>query len=179
APSTADDVKGLLKAAVRDDNCVVFIEHQNLYTEKGVCPEEEYTIPLGQGIVRREGTDITVVAYSYMAPVALQAAEMVAGDGISVEMIDPRTLRPLDVDLIAGSVSKTGRLLVVCQAPKFGCFGETIVYTTQERCFSDMKAPARIVAAYDVPPPMAAPLERENLPTPEKVAQAIRELCGR
>jgi len=179
APSTAYDCKGLLKAAVRDDNCVVFIEHQNLYTEKGVCPEDDYTIPLGKGIVRREGSDITVVAYSYMAPVALQAAEMVAEEGISVEMVDPRTLRPLDVDLIASSVSKTGRLLVVCQAPKFGCFGETIAYTAQERCFSAMKAPAKIIAAYDVPPPMAAPLEKENLPTPEKVAAAIRELCGR
>jgi len=104
---------------------------------------------------------------------------MVAEEGISVEMVDPRTLRPLDVDLIASSVSKTGRLLVVCQAPKFGCFGETIAYTAQERCFSAMKAPAKIIAAYDVPPPMAAPLEKENLPTPEKVAAAIRELCGR
>ncbi len=180
APSTAYDVKGLLKAAIRDDNPVVFIEHQNLYTEKDVVPEgEEYTLPLGEGVVRREGTDITVVAYSFMASVAAEAARMAEEEGISVELVDPRTLIPLDEDLIVESVRKTGRLLVVCQAPKTGCFGEHIVFVAQSRAFDSLKAPARIVAAHDVPPPMAAPLERENLPSPEKVLRNIKELLGK
>ena len=179
APSTAYDVKGLLKASVRDDNPVVFIEHQNLYTEKDPVPEEDYTIPLGRGIVRREGTDVTLVAYSGMAPIAGKAAELLAEQGVSAEVIDPRTLVPLDVDLIATSVRKTGRLVVLSQAPATGCFGETICYAVQRKCFSAMKAPALIVGAYDVPPPMAAPLERENIPTPEKVVARVRELCAR
>jgi len=170
APSTPYDCKGLLKTAVRDDNCVVFIEHQNLYTEKGVVPDEEYTIPFGVGAIRREGADVTLVAYSYMASVALQAAEILAERGISAEVIDPRTLIPCDYEMVAESVRKTGRLLVANQAPTTGCFGEHIVARVQERAFDRMKCPARIVAAYDVPPPMAAPLERENIPTPEKIA---------
>ncbi len=170
APSTPYDCKGLLKTAVRDDNCVVFIEHQNLYTEKGAVPEEEYTIPFGVGAIRREGSDVTLVAYSYMATVALKAAEILEERGVSAEVIDPRTLIPFDYEMVAESVRKTGRLLVANQAPTTGCFGEHIVARVQERAFAQMKHPARIAAAYDVPPPMAAPLERENIPTAEKIA---------
>ncbi len=179
APSTPYDAKGLLKSAIRDDNPVIFIEHQLLYTEKGVVPEEEYTLPIGQAAVRREGTDITIVAYLKMAHVAEEAADLLARDGISAEVIDPRTLIPLDIETIVASVRKTGRLLVVCQAPKTGCFGEHIAYRAQEIAFSSLKGPARIVAAYDIPPPMAHTLESENLPTPEKVAAAAKELVGR
>ncbi len=178
APSTAYDVKGLLKAAIRDDNPVVFIEHQLCYTERDEVPAEEYTIPIGQARVAREGADITVVAYSYMYWKAMAAAELAAEQGISVEVVDPRTLRPLDVDTIAGSVKKTGRLLVVQQAPSVGCYGEHICYAVQDRCFADMKAPARLVAAHDVPPPMAGTLEDENLPSPEKILRNIQELMG-
>ncbi len=175
APSTAYDIKGLLKTSIRDDNPVVFIEHQNLYTEKDYCPEEEYTLPLGQAEVRREGRDVTLVAYSAMARVAEQAAELAEQEGLSVELIDPRTLIPLDVDTIAASVEKTGRLVCVTQAPRTGCFPETIITKVQEQVFGAFKAPARIVAAYDVPPPMAQSLEQENLPSPPKVLAALKE----
>ena len=176
APSTAYDAKGLLKTSIRDDSPVIFIEHQLLYTEKGEVPEEEYTIPLGQAIVRREGKDLTIVAYLKMADVALQAAELLAAEGIEAEIVDPRTLIPLDVETIATSVRKTGRLMVVCQAPKTGCFGEHVAYRAQEIAFSHLKGPARIVAAYDIPPPMAQTLEAENLPSPEKVAREAKEM---
>ncbi len=178
APSTAYDAKGLLKSAIRDDNPVVFIEHQLLYTEKGEVPTEEYTVPLGQAAVRREGKDLTIVAYLMMAHVAMRAAELLAADGIEAEVIDPRTLIPLDVDTIVKSVRKTGRLMVVCQAPKTGCFGEHVAYRVQETAFSYLKAPAKIVAAYDVPPPMAQTLEAENLPDAGKVAREGKALVG-
>ncbi|MBM3473210.1 MAG: pyruvate dehydrogenase [Armatimonadetes bacterium] len=177
APSTAQDVKGLLKAAVRDDNPVVFIEHQNLYVEKGEVPEGEYTIPLGVGAIRREGTDVTVVAYSAMMLVAEKAAELAAEEGISVELVDPRTLIPLDEDLIVNSVRKTGRAVLLSQAPATGCFAEHIAHVINGACFGCLKAPVRIVAAYDVPPPMAQSLETENLPSPEKVLGVLRELA--
>jgi len=179
APSTPYDAKGLLKAAIRDDNPVIFIEHQLLYTEKGVVPEEEYTVPIGEAVVRREGTDVTIVAYLKMAQVALEAAELLAAEGIEAEVVDPRTLMPLDVETIGASVKKTGRLLIVCQAPKTGCFGETIAYQAQEIAFSSLKGPAQIVAAYDIPPPMAHTLESENFPSPEKVARIAKEMVGR
>jgi len=179
APATAYDVKGLLKASIRDDNPVVFIEHQNCYTERDEVPEDDYTIPLGVAKVAREGTDITVVAYSYMYWRAMEAAELAAEEGISVEVVDPRTLLPLDVDTIAASVEKTGRLLVVQQAPSVGCYGEHIAYAVQNRCFGKMKTAARIVAAHDVPPPMAASLETENLPTPEKILANLKQLMGK
>jgi len=178
APSTPYDAKGLLKSAIRDDNPVIFIEHQLLYTERGVVPEEEYTLPLGSAAVRREGKDVTLVAYLKMAQVAMQAAELLAGEGIEAEVVDPRTLIPLDVATIAASVEKTGRLVVVCQAPKTGCFGEHIAYRAQEIAFSSFKCPAKIVAAYDIPPPMAQTLEMENLPSPESVARAARQMLS-
>ncbi|HJN14784.1 MAG TPA: thiamine pyrophosphate-dependent enzyme, partial [Armatimonadota bacterium] len=126
APSTVYDVKGLLKSAIRDDDPVVFIEHQNLYVEKGEAPEEDYTIPLGVANVRREGTDVTLVAYSAMTLVAEKAAAMAEEAGISVEFIDPRTLVPLDEETIVNSVKKTGRAVVLCQAPETGCYAEHI-----------------------------------------------------
>ncbi len=176
APATAYDAKGLLKAAIRDDNPVIFIEHQLAYLTKDVVPEDEYTIPLGVAKVAREGTDVTVVAYSYMYHVAMEAAEKAEQEGVSMEVVDPRTLVPLDVDTIAQSVRKTGRLVIVQQAPEIGCFGEHIAYKVQQECWRDLKAPIRIVAAHNVPPPMAQTLERENLPSPEKVLRAAREL---
>ena len=179
APSTPYDAKGLLKTAIRDDNPVIFIEHQLLYTEKGVVPEGEYTVPIGEAVVRREGKDITIVAYLKMAQVALEAAELLAAEGIEAEVVDPRTLIPLDVETIGASVKKTGRLLVVCQAPKTGCFGEHIAYRAQEIAFSSLKGPAQIVAAYDIPPPMAHTLESENFPSPEKVARIAKKMVGR
>jgi 2-oxoisovalerate dehydrogenase E1 component len=174
APSTPYDAKGLLKSAIRDDNPVIFIEHQLLYTEKGVVPEEEYTVPIGKAAVRREGREITIVAYLMMAQVAMEAAELLAAEGIEAEVVDPRTLIPFDAETVAASVRKTGRVLIVCQAPKTGCFGEHIAYRAQELAFGSLKGPAKIVAAYDIPPPMAQTLESENLPSAEKVAAAAR-----
>ncbi|HCU36466.1 MAG TPA: pyruvate dehydrogenase [Armatimonadetes bacterium] len=179
APSSGYDLKGLLKSAIRDDNPVIFIEHQHVYTSKDAVPEEEYTIPLGEGKIWREGSDITVVAYSHMRLVAEEAAAMAEEQGISVELIDPRTLIPLDEKMIADSVRKTGHLLIVQQAPATGCFGEHIAFKVQEACFEALKRPVRIVAAYDVPPPMAAPLEEENIPSPEKVLRNIKEVLGK
>ena len=179
APATAYDVKGLLKAAIRDDDPVLFIEHQLSYLEKDAVPEDDYTVPLGVAKVAREGTDITVVAYSYMWNVAMQAAEMAEAEGISVEVVDPRTLIPLDVDTIAASVSKTGRCIVLQQAPEIGCFGEHIAYEVQQRCWSSLKAPVRVLAAYNVPPPMAQTLESENLPSPAKTLANIKEMLGK
>ena len=178
APAFAGDVKGLLKAAIRDDNPVMFIEHQHCYTEKGEVPEDDYTIPLGVANVVREGADVTVIAYSYMLLRALEAAEALAEEGIDVEVVDPRTLIPLDEDTLAASVSKTGRALIVQQAPYIGCFGEHIAHRMMERCWADLKAPVSIVAAHDVPPPMAAPLEEENIPSVAKIADRIRALVA-
>ncbi|MBI3923568.1 MAG: dehydrogenase, partial [Armatimonadetes bacterium] len=179
-PSTAYDVKGLLKTAVRDNDPVIFIEHQNLYTEKDVVPEEEYLIPFGEARIRREGKDVTIVAYSKMVDVALTAAEQLSSEhGIEAEVIDPRTLAPLDVNSIVSSVEKTGRAVLVCQAPETGCFAEHISYQIQFNAFGALKAPVKIVAAYDIPPPMSQVLEKENLPTPPKVIKAALEVCGK
>jgi 2-oxoisovalerate dehydrogenase E1 component len=178
APATPYDTKGLLKTAIRDDNPVIFIEHQLTYLERGDVPIEEYTLPLGVAKVAREGTDVTVVAYSYMYYRAMQAAEALASEGISVEVVDPRTLIPLDVKTIAASVAKTGRLVVIQQAPATGCFGEHIAYVAQQVAWSSLKAPVRVVAAYDVPPPMAPPLEELNIPSVERICTGIREVMG-
>jgi len=176
APAFAYDVKGLLKAAIRDDNPVIFIEHQHCYTEKGEVPEEEYTLPLGEANVVREGSDATIIAYSYMLLRAMEAVEQLAEEGIDVEVVDPRTLIPLDEETIARSVGKTGKALIVQQAPYIGGFGEHIAHRIMERCWDDLEAPVRIVAAHDVPPPMAAPLENENIPSVAKIAERVREL---
>ncbi len=179
APATAYDCKGLLKASIRDDNPVIFIEHQHCYTEKGEVPVEDYTVPLGVGRVAREGSDVTVVAYSYMLLRALEAAEALAEEGINVEVIDPRTLIPLDEKIIVDSVNKTGKAMVIQQAPYTGCFGEHITQRIHELCWDALTAPVGIVASYDVPPPMAAPLEEENIPSVDKIADRIRQLAGK
>lgn len=178
-PFSAYDVKGLLKTAIRDDNPVVFIEHQHLYIEKDIVPEDEYTIPFGKGVVRKEGKDITLISYSYQLKATLEAAELVEKeDGVSIEVIDPRTLVPLDEELIVNSVNKTGRAMVVIQAPGRVSFGEHIINIIQAGCLNNLKAPVRQVAAHLVPPPMAQPLERENIPSVEKIAKNIREVLA-
>lgn len=179
APATAYDLKGLLKASIRDDNPVVFIEHQNLYMVKDPVPAEDYTIPLGVGNVVKEGSDITVVVYSWMLQRVLEAAARAEEDGISVEIVDPRTLVPLDTDLINASVRKTGRLLCVNQAPEIGCYAEHIAYQAQLNCFDALKAPVKIVAAHNTPPPMAETLENEFLPSVDKIYNNIKQLVGK
>jgi pyruvate/2-oxoglutarate/acetoin dehydrogenase E1 component len=178
-PFSAYDVKGLLKTAIRDDNPVFFIEHQHLYIEKDVVPEEEYTIPFGKGIIRREGKDITLVSYSHQLKACIEAAEILEReDGIHVEIIDPRTLVPLDVDLIVNSVKKTRRAVVVVQAPGRGSFGEHIINKVQENAFQSLKGPIKLISAYEVPPPMSASLEKENLPSADKISKMIRQILA-
>ncbi|UCB47467.1 MAG: alpha-ketoacid dehydrogenase subunit beta [Spirochaetota bacterium] len=176
APSNAYDLKGLLKTAIRDDNPVVFIEHQWVYLEKAVVPEEEYLIPFGEARIARKGKDITVVAYSHMVSRSLSAAETLKKeDGIEVEVVDVRTLVPLDIKTIAGSVNRTGKALIVTQSPCTGSFAAFISHEITRNCFNNMKTPVRIVSSYDVPPPMSYSLEKENMPSVDRIAQGIKE----
>ena len=175
-PSNAYDLKGLLKTAIRDDNPVCVIEHQWVYLEKSVVPEDaEILVPFGQAKVVRAGKDITVVAYSNMVNQSLKAAEILAKEGIQVEVVDPRTLVPLDSATIAGSVRKTGRAVVVTQAPYTGGFASHISHEIQKAALKSLKTPIRIISGYDIPPPMSFPLETENMPQPERIAREIRE----
>jgi pyruvate/2-oxoglutarate/acetoin dehydrogenase E1 component len=178
-PSTPADAKGLLKSAIRDDNPVVFIEDKMDYAVKGEVPEDEYEIPLGVADVKRSGEDVTVVATSSMVRVGLAAAEQLEADGISVEVVDPRTLVPLDRDTLLASVRKTGRAIVVDEGHRsYGASAELAAVIAEE-AFWSLDAPVRRVAALDVPIPFSPPLEDATVPTPELVAQAARELCGK
>ena len=175
-PATPYDAKGLLKAAIRDDNPVMFIEHKMLYKVKGPVPEEEYIIPFGVADVAREGKDVTVVAYSRMRYRALEAADVLARDGISVEVIDPRTLKPLDLDTISASVRKTGRVVGVTEACKTGSFISELFALIGETVFDYLDAPMMRVAAADVPVPMSEPLETAAIPSMEQIVAAIRSV---
>jgi pyruvate dehydrogenase E1 component beta subunit len=176
APSNAYDMKGLLKSAIREDNPVFFIEHQWVYLDKAVVPLEDYTVPIGVGKVVREGTDMTVVCYSNMVSRCVAAAETLQKEhGISIEIVDPRTLVPLDIDLISKSVQKTGRAMVVVQAVYTGSYASHISHEISRTTFASLKAPVRVLSAYDVPPPMSYPLEVENIPSVDKIARVVRE----
>ena len=176
-PATAYDVKGLLKAAVRDDNPVVFYEHKLLYNTKGRVPEEDYVIPLGQADVKREGRDVTVVATAMMVHKALKAAETLEREGISVEVVDPRTLVPLDKETIVQSVIKTGRCVVVHEAVKRGGYGGEIVSTIVEsEAFDYLDAPIQRVAGREVPMPFSTHLEQYVIPSEENIVAAIRDV---
>jgi 2-oxoisovalerate dehydrogenase E1 component len=180
APSTAADAKGLMKSSIRDDNPVIFLEHQLLYGKRMHCPPgEDYLVPLGQAAVQREGTDVTIVAYSYMAAIAHQAADLLAEKGVSAEVIDPRTLIPLDTETIINSIKKTNHLVCLSQAPETGCFAEHIIREVQYGAFDYLDAPIELVAAVDVPPPMSPPLEAEFIPSPEKVANKVLAMLGK
>ncbi len=174
-PSTPYDAKGLLKAAIRDDNPVMFIEHKVLYGVKGPVPEEDYIIPFGVADVKREGTDVTVVAYSRMLHRALEAAEILAKEGISVEVIDPRTLKPLDLDTIVKSVQKTGRIVGVTEAYKTGSFVSELFTLINEVAFDWLDAPMVRVTALDVPVPMSEPLEDAAVPSVSRIVAGIRQ----
>ncbi len=179
APFTAYDVKGLLKTAIRDDNPVVFIEHQLLYADLGVVPEEEYLLPFGKAAVLREGKDVTLISYLYMLKHTLKAAEMLKErEGIETEVIDLRTLVPLDAATVCRSVEKTGRCSLIIQAPLVSSFAEHVAYKVQRQVFPALKKPVEIISAYAVPPPMAAPLENENIPSPERIFESVRQLVN-
>jgi len=175
APSTAYDAKGLLTAAIRDDNPVMFLEHKMLYLgEKGPVPAESYAIPIGKADVKREGNDVTVVATQAMVAKALSVAVLLEDEGISVEVIDPRTIRPLDEDTILASVRKTHRLLIVHEACKTGGFAAEVCARVVEREFSSLNAPVVRVSAYDTPMPFNDKLETAVIPSREAIADAIR-----
>jgi pyruvate dehydrogenase E1 component beta subunit len=178
-PSTPKDAKGLLKSAIRDDNPVIFMENEVLYNLKGEVPEEEYTIPLGLGDVKRPGKDVTIVAWSRSTQFALQAAELLAKDGIEAEVVDPRTLRPLDEDIIFDSVRKTNRCVVVEEGWRYAGFGAEIADRVQRGCFDDLDAPVLRVTAADVPMPYSKILEKAFLPQPERVVEAVHQVLYR
>jgi len=174
-PSTPFDAKGLLKAAIRDDNPVMFIEHKMLYGVEGYVPEEDYIIPFGVADVKREGSDVTVITYSRMVHRALEAAERLGEEGISVEVIDLRTLKPLDMEAIARSVKKTGRVVGVTEAYKTGSFISELATCIQEELFDWLDAPVVRVCAADVPVPMSEPLEDAAVPNVNAVIAGIRK----
>ena len=177
APSTPFDAKGLLTAAIRDDNPVIFLEHKLLYLgQTGPVPEAPYAIPIGKADIKRSGSDVTVVATQIMVSRALAAAAQLEREGISVEVIDPRTLRPLDEETILESVSRTHRLLIAHEACTNGGFGAEVSAMVNEKAFDDLDAPIRRVGALDVPMPFNDALERTVIPSQEKIADAIREM---
>jgi len=172
-PATPYDAKGLLKAAIRDDNPIMFIEHKMLYRTQGPVPEEEYTIPLGVADIKREGSDVTIVTYSRMVLRALEAAEKLAEEGIDVEVVDLRTLKPLDLETVIQSVRKTGRVVGVTEAYKTGSFISELFTLINESAFDWLDAPMVRVAAADVPVPMAETLEDADIPNVEAIINGV------
>ena len=173
-PSTPKDAKGMLKSAIRDDNPVIFLENEVLYNIKGEVPDEEYHIPLGLSDVKREGKDVTLVAWSRSVVTCMEAAKRLAEEGIEAEIVDPRTLRPLDDEPIFASVRKTGRCVVVEEGWPMAGFGAEISDRVQRECFDALDAPIQRVSSADVPMPYAKTLEKAYLPQPEKVIDAVR-----
>jgi pyruvate/2-oxoglutarate/acetoin dehydrogenase E1 component len=183
-PSTPFDAKGLLKAAIRSDNPVVYIEHKATYGQMGALPIDEYIIPLGVADIKRPGKDVTIVSYSRQVMFCLAAAKELADKhGIDCEVIDLRTLKPMDVKTVAESVRKTGRLMTVCESFCMAGMGPEIVRRVIEYPFENGRtgfdyfdaAPVNLAAA-DVPPPMSEPLENASIPTPDKIVAAVQKL---
>jgi pyruvate dehydrogenase E1 component beta subunit len=176
-PSTPHDAKGLLKSAIRDDNPVVFFEHKFLYSRlKGMVPEEEYLVPLGKADIKRAGEDLTIIATGAMVHQALAASDILAGDGIKAEVLDPRTLVPLDKATIFQSLEKTGRVVIVHEAPKTGGIGGEITAVVAEEAFYSLDAPIKRVGAPFTPVPAHPILEKFYLPNADKIVAAAREL---
>lgn len=187
-PATAYDAKGLLKAAIRDDNPVIMFEHKSLYGSKGLgqasgavdassdIPKEDYTIPIGKGIVRRSGSDVTIIATLLMMHVAMNAAEELAAEGVSVEVIDPRSLSPFDWELVEESVIKTTRALIVEEGPKTGGWGAEIAASLGSRLSDYLAAPVARVASPDIPVPFSPKLEEQYRPNRNNIRQAVLKL---
>ena len=174
-PSTPYDAKGLLKTAIRDNNPVVYCEHKMLYATRGEVPEEEYLIPFGVADIKRPGKDVTLVATSYMVGKTLEAAEMLAKEGIDAEVIDPRTIVPLDIEAITASVKKTGRIVIVHETNEFSGFGAEIAFEVQNAAFKYLDAPIERVCTAQVPMPYSRVLENANVPNPARIAQAAKK----
>lgn len=178
-PSTPYDAKGLLKTAIRDDNPVIFFEDKMMYRQKGLVPTEEYTIPLGVADIKRAGRDITLVGTSSMVQVALGAAAMLEKDGISAEVIDPRTTWPLDERTLVESAKKTSRVIVIDEGyARYGVTGE-IASVISEGAFYNLEAPVKRMGAMHVPIPFSPPLEDVTVPTEQTVYEAARGMCGK
>ncbi|MFQ5839824.1 MAG: alpha-ketoacid dehydrogenase subunit beta [Candidatus Methylomirabilales bacterium] len=179
APATPYDVKGLLKASIRDPNPVIFCEHKYLYRHvKGPIPKEDYVVPIGRADAKRTGKDLTVVTYGAMVPQSLQAADTVAAEGIDVEVVDLRTLVPLDREAILASVAKTGRALIVHEAPEACGVGAEVAALIAEQAFRALDAPVLRLTAPNTPVPFSPPLEDFYLPNADKIAARLRELAA-
>jgi pyruvate dehydrogenase E1 component beta subunit len=178
-PSTPADAKGLMAAAIRDDNPVVYLHPYMLMLETGEVPEGEHVVPLGVADVKRAGTDVTIVATGWMVKKSLAAAEQLASEGISAEVVDPRTLAPLDVKTIVESVKKTGRLVLVDQAPRHSSAAAIIAAEVAEHGFEHLRAPLKMVTALDTSIPYSEPLENYVLPNEEKIIQAVRAVLSK
>jgi pyruvate/2-oxoglutarate/acetoin dehydrogenase E1 component len=175
-PSTPYDARGLLKTAIRDDNPIMFIEHKLLYATKGFIPDGEFLIPFGQADVKRMGKDVTVIAISYMVTKALRAAERLAEEGVDVEVIDLRTLVPLDLETLLQSVRKTNRVVIVHEGCRRGGIGAEIACNIMEEAFDFLDAPIQRVGALNVPIPYSEPLENAVIPGEEEIATAVKKV---
>jgi pyruvate/2-oxoglutarate/acetoin dehydrogenase E1 component len=178
-PATPADAKGLMATAIRDDNPVCFFHHYLLTLEPGEVPEGEHLVPFGQAAVRREGGDVTIVATGWMVSKALAAAERLAGDGVNAEVIDPRTLNPLDTATILESVGKTGRLVLVDQATRHASASAVIAGEVADEGFSSLEAPIKQVTAHDATIPYSQPMEEFLLPDEDKIVGAVQQVLGR
>jgi pyruvate/2-oxoglutarate/acetoin dehydrogenase E1 component len=176
APATPHDAKGLLISAIRDSNPVIFIEAQLLYPTQGEVPDEEYYVPLGVADIKRAGTDVTIIAYSKMLDVAMRAAEVLANEGIDAEVVDPRTLRPLDLTTLAQSVKRTGKVVIVEEGWPFAGLGAQIAESLYAKVFDYLDGPIVRVTARDVPMPYARNLEDAVIPGVEQVVAAVRKV---
>jgi len=177
-PATAADAKGLMATAIRDDNPVCFLHHYLLTLEPGEVPDGEYLVPFGEADIRRTGGDVTIVATGWMVGKALAAAQALAAEGIEAEVIDPRTLAPLDTETILSSVHKTGHAVLVDQAPRHAAASAVIAGELAEHGFSSLKAPVKQVTAHDVTVPYSQPMEAFVLPDEARIADAVREALG-
>jgi 2-oxoisovalerate dehydrogenase E1 component beta subunit len=179
-PSTPYDARGLLRSSIRDDDPVLFFEHKKMYRSvRGEVPESDYTIPIGQAKVTREGSDVTLIGYGLMAHYALEAAELLASDGVSAEVVDVRTLRPLDGETLLGSVRKTGKAVVVYEDNRFGGYGAEIAAILAEEAFESLDGPIVRVTGPDVPGvPYNHVLEDWFMPSPDRIAEAARRLAA-
>ena len=176
APATPQDAKGLLKSAIRDDNPIIFIEAQLLYASKGEVPPGEYTIPIGQAEIKRAGGDVTIAAYSKMLLLALEAADDLAANGIGAEVVDLRTLKPLDVETLTQSVQKTGRLVIVEEGWQFAGLGAQIAESVYSQVFDSLDAPIVRVTGENVPMPYSRPLENLAIPDKARIIHAVKQI---
>jgi pyruvate/2-oxoglutarate/acetoin dehydrogenase E1 component len=177
-PSTPYDAKGLLKAAIRCDDPVIFIEHKLLYMNKGEVPEEEYIIPLGQADIKKKGKDLTIIAWSGMVPKVMEAAEILTKEGIDAEVVDPRTLVPLDKITIINSVKKTEHVLIVQEAVRRGGVGSDISSIIQEEAFDYLDSPVKILGGLNTPCPFNLNLEKMVVPQVDDIVRAAKKVVN-